>query len=279
MSFWKTIKDIFSLETLGKLTGASVISTVCFIGYLPEWSRHWSAFVSVIISIILLYNSPTYPLTPIEMSYILMMEFCYLYLLANIMVPIYRKVYKFSKLENITIDAFLAQILVLGMCIPAIMYINKGSISFISDMCTQFFHCSKFVYEVTVLFVTLIIPYFILRFFDIMEFWPTGYMFLYAEWSFSRIIAGLFPAIYSIVFIYLLSFLFFDLTFEQVIEFYSTVFKMVYVHFAVVFGVIWAFFNWKTFYIVLKKLGIIGLLDKYGFINMNHYDMKYFDQN
>ena len=275
MSFFRTLKKIFSLETFGKLLGSNLIATVFFIGYLPEWSRHWSAFLSVIISLIIVYNVSEEQFNEIDISYILLLEFIYIYLLANLMVPIFRKVYKFSKTENITIDAFLAQILVLGMCVPAIFYINKGVILFMSNVCRSFLNCSSFVFEFLVLFVTLIVPYFILRFFDILEFWPTNQMFLYAELSFNRIIAGIIPALYAIIFIYLASFLFFDLTLVKVIDFYSIVFKKIYLHSIFVFFIINKVFNWKAFYVFMKKIGVISFLDKLGLINIKHYDIKY----
>ena len=265
MSFFRTLKKIFSLETFGKLLGSNLIATVFFIGYLPEWSRHWSAFLSVIISLIIVYNVSEEQFNEIDISYILLLEFIYIYLL----------VYKFSKTENITIDAFLAQILVLGMCVPAIFYINKGVILFMSNVCRSFLNCSSFVFEFLVLFVTLIVPYFILRFFDILEFWPTNQMFLYAELSFNRIIAGIIPALYAIIFIYLASFLFFDLTLVKVIDFYSIVFKKIYLHSIFVFFIINKVFNWKAFYVFMKKIGVISFLDKLGLINIKHYDIKY----
>jgi hypothetical protein len=242
---------------------------------LPEWSRHWSAFLSVIISLIIIYNFSDQKFSEIDVSYILLLEFLYIYLLANIMVPIFRKVYKFSRVENIVIDAFLAQILVLAMCVPAIFYINNGVNSFMFGVCKSFLTCSPFIFELLVLFVTLVIPYFILRFFDILEFWPTNQMLLYAELSFNRIIAGIIPALYSIIFIYLVSFLFFDLTLVQVIDFYAIVFKKTYLHYLGVFILLGKFLNWQNFYILMRKVGIISLLDKYGFINMKHYDIKY----
>ena len=275
MSFFKKLRAFFSFQTLGRLSGSNIVATSFFLGYLPEWSRHWSAFFSIIFSIILLYNTVSIPLQEAEMAYILIIEFIYGFLIANIMTPIFRKAFPLAKLENVTIDAFLAQVLVLALCVPAIFYVNSAVIGSITKLCTSFLNCSNFIFDAIVIFVTLLSPYFILRFFDSMEFWPTSKMFLYAEMSFNRIFAGICPAIYSILAIYLISFLIFDLTLISVLEFYSVVFHKVYIHLLLMTAFLLKILNMKTIYIFFRKIGIIGLLDKYGFLSMAYYDSKY----
>lgn len=282
MSFviiWKSIKDFFSAKTIGRLIGSNIFATSFFLGYLPEWSRHWSAFLSILVSIVLLYNIVSIPLQQLDLAYALMLEFVYSFLVANFMVPIFRKTFPLAKIDNVTIDAFIAQVLVLAMCVPAIFHINAYTVSFTRMVCTSFLNCTPFVFDIITLIVTLLGPYFVLRFFDKMEFWPTSKIFLYSESSFIRIFGGICPAFYSIVIIYLISFLLFDLTLMQVIEFYTIVFNKIYNHFIFVIIVISKTFSSKGFYLFLKKIGLIKLLDKYGFINMEYYDLKYLEKS
>ncbi len=275
MSFLSKLKKIFSFEFFGKIVGSAPITTVLYIGYLPEWGRHWSAFASIIFSIILIYNTCGFEGSYIDMSYILMLQFIYGFFIANIMVPIFRKTHPFSKNENIVVDAFVAQSLLLSLTVPAIVYVNIGINSFASKMCSLFFNCPEFTTKFFIVFFTLLGPYFILRFFDLMEFWPTNRMFLYAELSINRIIAGIIPAIYAIVFIYIVAFLFFDLTLVSVIDFYGVIFSKTAIHLFLIYLVFKKIFTTKNLYILCKKIGIIKALDYYGLINAEHYDMKY----
>lgn len=276
MSF-EWLKKIFSFQFFGMIVGSAPISTVFYIGYLPEWSRHWSAFSAVIFSLIVLYNSCGFDASYYDMSYVLFLEFLYGFLLANLMVPIFRKAYQFSKNDNIVVDAFLAQVLLLAMCVPAIVHINIHVLDAVAFLCKMFFTCNAFFTKFFITVLTLLSPYFILRFFDIMEFWPTNKMFLYSELSFNRIIAGLIPVIYAVIFIYVTAFLFFDLTLVEVINFYKVVFSRVCKHIVLVLALLRNTITVKNFYILCKKLGLVGLLDSYGLINMKHYDIKYLE--
>jgi hypothetical protein len=272
---WNWLKKIFSFQFFGKIVGSAPISTVGYIGYLPEWSRHWSAFASIIFSLVLIYNTAGFDGSHGAMSYYLLLQGIYGFLLANTMVPIFRKAYPFSKNENIVIDSFVAQALFLGLSVPAIVHIAIHVDAITSHLCQVVFICNPFVIKVLFTLLTLLGPYFVLRFFDIMEFWPTNKMFLYAELSINRILAGIIPVLYAVFFIYIFAFLFFDLTLFQVLQFYKAVFHNIYLHFLFVFAVLAKTFTMKNLYLLCKKLGIIHVMDHYGLINMKHYDMKY----
>ncbi len=272
---FKWLKKIFSFQFFGTIVGSAPISTVFYIGYLPEWGRHWSALFSVIFSIILIYNTCGFENSYLAMSYILLLQSIYGFLLANLMVPIFRKSHPFAKNESIVIDSFIAQSFFFAMSVPAIVHIASIIDGITSHLCQVVFICNPFVLKVLFTILTLLGPYFILRFFDVMEFWPTSRMFLYTELSINRIIAGIIPALYSLLFLYLFAFLFFDLTLVQVLDFYKVVFHHTYTHLMLIFLVLKKTFTFKNLYILCKKIGIIGAMDHYGLINAKHYDMKY----
>jgi hypothetical protein len=271
----KWLKKLLSFQFFGKIIGSEIVSTVFYIGYLPEWSRHWSAFASIIFSIVLIHNIVGLDGDHLLMSYVLFLQAIYGFLLANIMVPIFRKVYPFSKNENVVIDSFIAQALFFSLSVPAIIHIGTHVDNITNHLCKVVFICNPFVLKIMFVFLTLLGPYFILRFFDIMEFWPTNKMFLYAEFSINRIIAGIIPVLYALVFLYIFAFLFFDLTVLQVIAFYKVVFYKFYLHSIFIFFILKKTFTIKNLYILCKKLGIISLMDHYGIINAKHYDIRY----
>lgn len=275
MSLYRNFKNFFKLKNFLKIFGSKLFSTSLYLGYLPEWGRHWSAVLSILFSIILIYNSIGFEASYASISYILMLEFIYGFLLAIILVPLFRYIYSYDGLEVITIDSALAQILMLAMSIPAIIYINAGIINLMHQACNSFLYCTPLIFKISTLLLTLVGPYTLLRFFDILEFWPTSKILLHSQNSFFRIIAGLIPAIYSVITIYALCFLFFDLSLIEVINFYKYIFIKLYNHFIFVTLFILQFMNQKTLYIIFKKIGIIKLLDYYGLINMQHADLKY----
>jgi hypothetical protein len=190
-------------------------------------------------------------------------------------IPLYRFVYKPQDLDVITIDAYLGQILVFALCIPAIVHIDAGITSLLIKACNSFLYCNKIIFSVSRTLLVLLVPFLLLRFFDILEFWPSGYMFLYFKNAYLRLIAGLIPAIYTSIALYLFSFLFFTLELSDVIVFYKAVFLAVYKHFIFVFFFILRIFSMKSIYIFFKKIGAVYLLDKYGLINSEHYDIKF----
>ena len=238
---FRWLKTIFSFQFFGKMIGSALFSTVSYS----------------------------------DISYVLLLQAIYGFLLANIMVPIFRKTYIFSKNENIVIDSFIAQALFLGLSVPAIAHIAIHIDYMTNHLCQVVFICNPFALKMLFTILTLLGPYFILRFFDVMEFWPTNKMFLYAELSINRMIAGIIPVLYAVLFIYIFAFLFFDLTLVQVIQFYKVVFHNIYLHSIFVFLVLKKTFTAKNLYIICKKIGIIKAMDHYGLINAKHYDAQY----
>jgi len=269
------LKNIFNPKTWLKFTGIRMFSTVFYIGYLPDWNRHWSAAFSVLISIIFIINITDNNFSPDIIAYYMILKFIYIFSISLFTIPLFRYVYKPENLEIITIDAFLAQILVFALSIPAIMHINIGINNMLVSACNSFLYCNKYIFIYSKVFLTLFGPYLVLRLFDILEFWPTAYMFLYFKNTYLRLIAGLIPAIYSIITIYLFCLLFFDLEFVEIIDFYKKTFLMIGKHFYILFFFLIKLFSFKSIYFFLKKIGVIFLLDKYGIINSEHYDIKY----
>jgi hypothetical protein len=268
-------KKIFNLKNILKLLLVKPISTVLYIGYLPDWNRHWSAAFSILTSIIFILNIFGTSVSSTVIAYGMMLKFIYILCIAFFSVPIFKYVYKPENLDVITIDAFLAQILVFALSVPAIIHINIGINNLLIKACNSFLYCNEYIFSFTKLFLTLLGPYFVLRFFDIFEFWPTAYIFLYFKNSYIRLLAGLIPAIYASISIYLFCLLFFDLKFMDIIYFYKSVFILLWKHLVFISLFLVKIFYPKSIYIILKKIGIIKLLDKHGIINAEHYDIKY----
>lgn len=277
MSLFRTLKNFFTFKNFLKIFCSRIFSTSLYLGYLPEWGRHWSASLSILISIILVYNTIGFDASHIEISYILMIEFLYGFILAIALVPLFRYIYPHDGLEVVTIDASIAQIFMLGMSIPAILHINSTVINLMHISCNSFLYCTPLVFKISTLLLTLAVPYALLRAFDILEFWPTSKILLHSQNSFLRIIAGLIPAIYATITIYAFCFLFFDLTLTEVITFYQYIFIKIYNHIIFVMTFIGQFMSEKNLYIFFKNIGIIAFLDQYGWINMQHADLKYLE--
>lgn len=275
MLFFSWVKEIFALRNILKIFGSRVFSTVFYIGYLPDWNRHWTAFFSVIMSVVFIYNIAGFSAKPELIAYYMLLKFIYLSVFSWVLVPLFKYSYRPANLEIITIDAYLAQVLMFALSVPAILHINSGIISLMTRACNSFLYCSDLVFGFSSLFLTLLGPYLLLRFFDAMEFWPTANLFLYYKNNLIRLFAGLVPALYAIFTIYLFSLLFFDLEIGEIISFYRVVFKLTYFHLILAAAILLKFFKLQNLYILAKKIGVIGLLDRYGLINQNHYDLKF----
>lgn len=222
------IKDLAQPKNWLKILGSRMFSSVFYLGFLPDWNRHWSAAFAVLTSVIFIFNFFGLNASPGIIAYSMALKFIYILIFAMIMIPLFRFVYKPQNLDVITIDAYLSQILVFALCVPAIVHIDAGITSLLIKACNSFLYCNKFIFSSSRIFLTLLGPYMILRFFDIFEFWPSGYMFLYLKNSYLRLIAGIIPAIYTSISIYLFCFLFFDLELSEVISFYKAIFLAVY---------------------------------------------------
>ena len=274
--YLSNIKALLKPKNFLKIFFSKIFATNLYIGYLPEWNRHWTAFFAVIVSIIYIYNTVGFNASPSEIAYVMTLHFLYGLLLSFLMIPLFRFIYNPGDLEVITMDAYLAQILFFALSVPAIVYINIGIANFMIKMCTSFLYCNDTIFKVSTVFFTLLGPYFLLRFFDAMAFWPTANILLYAKNSFIRIFAGIVPpVIYSLLTIYIMSFLFFDLTLVEVISFYKAIFLKTYYHFTWVLLFLIKIISKRNLYILLSKIGVVKLLDSNGFINANHYNDLY----
>ena len=195
-----------------------MIVTFCGIGFLPDWQKHWSSAASFLLMGIILYNTISFSAPVMDMAVILFLYFILLSLIGITCISLYQK--KDPEANNeIMINVVLGQMFMISITTPAYLAISKGVISFYSWTCNIVFGCPQWFYSSVIFLSTMAFPYGIYRIYDSIQPWPIGLINLRLNNAFSKYSESMLASIYAAITLYIIAFMFADLTTVEAIQF------------------------------------------------------------
>ncbi|WP_339047280.1 phosphatidylglycerophosphatase [Candidatus Mesenet endosymbiont of Phosphuga atrata] len=213
-----------SLRFIGKVVGkvfpAKIISTFFGMGYLPIWQEHWASFLALIVSYILLYLSYgsfllSYDITGIALVaavFFLKLSIAF-FIIQTIAIFVFQvNEPGANSNENIIIHIVLAQLLVVALTMPATLAIFHSMAGLYDQMCKKMFICPKWINSFTYFLIFFMIPYLFFNIIVMMKPWPIITIQLHYNNVLSITAEGAIYMLYTIVLIYLVACIFFDLT-------------------------------------------------------------------
>ena len=225
-----TLQKIFSTiidykdDLLQNLYQYAVIFPITFIvtgsgaGFLPEWQKHWASVAAFILSSIIVYNTVSFFAAPLEIAVVLLVSSMICILLTLLSITIYQNKNSEAK-DEIVIHVITAQILTLSLSSPAFFTIGQWIIKVYSGICGSLFYCASWFF-VTLSFLSIMsFPFLCFRFFDTIQPWPIGIINLRYNNAFSKLFEGIIAAIYASITLYIIAFIFSDLTLTQSVYF------------------------------------------------------------
>lgn len=226
-----------SLRLIGKIVGkvfpAKVISTFFGMGYLPVWQEHWSSFLALIMSYILLYLLHGSYLLLYDISNIaLIIAIFFLKLSIAFFIVQTIAIFIFqinnpgaNSNENIVVHIVLAQLLVIALTMPAILAIFYSVADLYDQICKKMFTCPKWINSFTYFFIFFMIPYLFFNIIVMIKPWPIVTIQLNYNNVLSITAEGAIYILYAVIFIYLVACVFFDLTIHDAHVFNRYVFN------------------------------------------------------
>jgi hypothetical protein len=207
------------------------IGSVCGLGYLQVWHRHWPAFAGVLVSIAVFLFSDIFstagvagivagsPAVLFAFSYSALVACFYCALLSVVVGWFFIHVYN-EPPDHFVLDVTTVQLLVLGLSVPGSVSISTGIRNFVESICDSFLICPEWLYHLAVFIVLFSAPFFFLRLFDILEFWPASYFRVnYNNNVLCCSVATLAAGIYTLLTIYGLAFIIYGLPVVDTINF------------------------------------------------------------
>lgn len=225
----KVFSDILKSMTkkLLKFYPSRIIATFMGFGYLPEWQKHWVALASIPINALIVYLVCGFDVRLSVMSAPLVILAITMFFVATISIWIFQKECKDAN-DEIVIHHFISQTLVLAIAAPATLAIGFFIIKINSAMCAKYLYCPQWLYYTLTYVPIVMIPYAVLRLIDKLEPWPTSYLVLYHNNAISRVLQTFSNALYAILIIYLVAFMFTDLQPIQVVTFARDLFNEIF---------------------------------------------------
>ncbi|WP_339046512.1 phosphatidylglycerophosphatase [Candidatus Mesenet endosymbiont of Agriotes lineatus] len=213
-----------SFRLIGKIVGkvfpAKIISTFFGMGYLPIWQEYWASFLALVISYILLYLSYgsfllLYDITGI--AFVVTIFFLKLSIVFLALQTIAVFIFQINNPsansnENIVVHIVLAQLFVVALAMPATLAIFHSMAGFYDQICKKMFICPKWINSFIYFCIFFIIPYIFFNIIVMIKPWPIVTIQLHYNNVLSITAEGAIYMLYTIVLIYLVACIFFDLT-------------------------------------------------------------------
>lgn len=266
-SFIKILKSVYdcSVEYLKKyykktlitIFPAKTISTFFGMGYLPEWQGHWSSLLAIPIIVIITYISTGFTVSIAELSVPIAFTAIILFFIGIISIYIFH-IKDPAANEEIMIHTVFGQVIVLAFSGPAVLYAGYHIVDFSDFLCEKFLYCAPWFYKVITYVPILCIPFAAYRLVDIIKPWPSSTLDRDYNNCISSMLEALVVAIYTLILLYLISFILFNLTMDEALLFFHNVFQALIpsIH--------------EMFILIMIKLNAIGVFE---FLHMqNYYD-------
>ncbi|KYH12354.1 phosphatidylglycerophosphatase A [Neorickettsia sp. 179522] len=225
---------MFSVSSIRKIVGAIVpsrmITTFFWIGYLPEWQSHWTAFFSIPLALLVLYFTVGFSVPAVLAAQVLLIFSLVLLFFGLIGIYLFQKTVFSESRYEITIHVAFGQCLMLALSVPAVIKTLTQIFLFNSFICAHFLNCAEWFLRCSTYFITTLVPYFVFRLIDIVKPWPSYWIERDYNNAFSNMIEGFCNAIYASALFYALNFILFNLLLVDVVEFYTQVFSGVFLN-------------------------------------------------
>ena len=195
----------------------------CFgVGFLPEWQLHWAAFIGLLIALLVVYLSVGFEASLIEIAGVVVILAVICFFIGMISIYLF-KMHHPDTDERIAVHSGVGQMFVLGFSVPTMVVFSYKVMTVNNSICGVYFYCASWFYKVITYFTIFAFPYAVYRLFDIIMPWPSSYLNYYMSNPVSKMMEGLINAAYTIVAMYLIAFIFFDLTLVDALKFNSEV--------------------------------------------------------
>ena len=213
----------FFRQFFSRVIPAATIATCCGIGFFPEWQRYWAAVLAMVLSGIIVYFSGVFKQGILAIAIPLTIFGIIFFILGLISVLLYR-VRRDDIEDKLVIDAFVGQIFVLALSMPAIIEISDFSMWIFHFICSSLFNCAEWFYILCRIMLAFAIPYVTFLIFEICNIWPGRWLATIHNNTWATMSVGLSNAFYSITILYGISFIFLDLQLPDVIDFFYNLF-------------------------------------------------------
>ncbi len=207
-------------KALLRIFPAKLIATFVGVGYLPEWQAHWASFVVIQIVALIVYIFIWFECSIFLLSVPIVIFAIILFFVGILSIYIFHIKDK-SANHEIMINVVFGQVVVLGLSAPAIVYLGAGISDFNIMICTKFMYCAKWFYNTITYVPILSIPFVAYRFMDYIKPWPASTLDKHYNSCFSKIFESLIVALYTLLLLYLVAFMFFGLTMNEAILFFT----------------------------------------------------------
>ena len=233
-------------KALLTLFPAKFIATFFGIGYLPEWQAHWASFVVIPIIALMVYIFTGFEGNIIVLSIPVVIFLIFLFFLGIISIYIFHLNDKSANTE-IMIHIVFGQAFVVAFSAPAVVYLGVVITTFNNMICTKFMYCAPWFYSSVTYIPILCVPFIAYRFMDYIKPWPASILDKDYNSCFSKMFEALIVALYTLLMLYAIAFMFFGLTMDEAIIFFK----------GVLYGVIPNID--EIFIVTMEKINSIGL--------------------
>lgn len=129
--------------------------------------------------------------------------------------------------ENIVIQIASGQVLTVALSMPSIMSIYHTISKFYGSICKQILQCPFWFNDLMHLFFFFIIPYVFFNVVEVIKPWPISTIQLSYNNAISITFEGIFHTLYAVILLYLVAFVFCDLTMHDAIALNKSIFQYV----------------------------------------------------
>ncbi|WCR54116.1 MAG: hypothetical protein PG981_001138 [Wolbachia endosymbiont of Ctenocephalides orientis wCori] len=212
---------------LGKIFPAKTVSSFLGVGYLPAWQNYWSPFFALFITdtILLFTYGNDYLLYKMPFSGVVVAT---IFIKLSIIMMILQLIGIFilhaqnpsaSSSEHIVIHLASGQVLTVALSMPAIIFIYHTVSKLYGGICKEILQCPFWFNDLIHFFFFLMIPYVFFNIVEIIKPWPISTIQLDYNNAFSITLEGVFHTFYAVILLYLVAFIFCDLTMHDAIAF------------------------------------------------------------
>ncbi|WP_044195259.1 phosphatidylglycerophosphatase [Ehrlichia japonica] len=213
------------MRIIGKVLPTRLISTFLGTGYLPAWQNHWAAVLSLILGYILFYLiygmfyvSYGLLITGAVIASFFLKVSLVLMIIAVISIFVFQSNNSTdSRSDIIVVQIALGQLLVVALSMPAILAIYNYLAIFYDKICKSIFMCPAWFNDFIHFLMFFLVPFVFFNVIDVIKPWPISRLQISYNNCFSIIAEGLVLVIYTLVVMYLVAFICFNLTIHDAV--------------------------------------------------------------
>ncbi|ABD44836.1 phosphatidylglycerophosphatase A family protein [Ehrlichia chaffeensis str. Heartland] len=222
------------MKIIGKILPTRLISTFLGTGYLPAWQNHWAAVLSLILGYVLFYL--IYGMSYVSYGILVtgaVVASLFLKISLGLIVISIISIFVFQsnnsaddRSDIIVVQIALGQLLVVALSMPAILAIYNYLAIFYSKICQNIFMCPSWFNDFMHFLMFFLIPFVFFNILDIIKPWPISSLQILYNNCFSIVFEGLVLVIYTLIVMYLVAFICFDLTIRDAVALNSYIFTL-----------------------------------------------------